>query len=63
MVAGVIFKDPKVAGKVVELLVANGVFPINTWSDSIKLGPPLTISEEAIHEAIDVFEDSIKSIK
>ena len=62
MVAGVIFKDPKVADKVVELLVTNGVFPVNTWSDSIKLGPPLTISEEAIHEAIDVFEESIKSI-
>ena len=33
-----------------------GVLPVHTWSKSIKLGPPLTITEDAINEAFDIIE-------
>lgn len=63
MVAAVIFKDPKVAADVVEFCFNNGIFPVNTWSDSIKFGPPLTITVDAIHETFDVIEDYLRDIK
>ena len=61
--AAVIFKDPKVAADVVEFCFNNGIFPVNTWSDSIKFGPPLTITVDAIHETFDVIEDYLRDIK
>ena len=62
MVAAIIFKDSKVADRVVELCVKNGIFPVNTWSDSIKLGPPLTITREAISESMDVMMECINKV-
>jgi len=59
MVAAIILKDPKEADRVVDFCFNNGIFPVNTWSDSIKLGPPLTISVEAINEAFDVIEGQL----
>ena len=56
MVAGIIFKDKQTADEVVEFCFNNGIFPVNTWSKSIKLGPPLTITIEAMNEAFDVLE-------
>jgi len=41
--------------------VNNGVLPVWTKRESVKLGPPLTISESAIVESMDVIRDSIRS--
>ena len=62
MVAGIIFHDPSKANDVVINSVKNGVMPVNTWSTSIKLGPPLTITIDAINEAADVMEECIKKV-
>jgi 4-aminobutyrate aminotransferase len=62
MVAGIIFHDPTKANEVVVESVRNGVMPVNTWSTSIKIGPPLTISIDAINEAADVIEECIKNV-
>ena len=62
MVAAIIFKDSKFADKVVEMCVKNGIFPVNTWSESIKLGPPLTISVEAINESVDVIIECMNEV-
>lgn len=62
MVAGIIFHDPTKANEVVVESVRNGVMPVNTWSTSIKIGPPLTISVDAINEAADVIEECIKNV-
>ena len=59
MVAAIIFKDPKEADRVVEFCFNNGIFPVNTFSESIKLGPPLTIPAAAINEAFDVIEGQL----
>ena len=60
MVAGIIFHEKDVATKVVVDCVRNGVMVMNTWSTSIKMGPPLTITVEALEESFDVVERSIK---
>jgi 4-aminobutyrate aminotransferase-like enzyme len=35
---------------------------VHTGRESIKLGPPLTITDEALLEAISVFEEAIKEV-
>ena len=59
MVAGIIFKVKQTADEVVEFCFNNGIFPVNTWSESIKLGPPLTITVEAMNEAFDILEGAL----
>jgi len=63
MVGAIIFNKKADANAVVVSSVRNGVIPVNTFSTSIKIGPPLTISVDALHEAIDVIEGSIQGIE
>ena len=60
MVGAIILHQKEIANTVVVDCVRNGVMPVNTWSTSIKIGPPLTISISAIEEAFDVIEQSIE---
>ena len=46
---------------VTENCVKNGVLTVWTKRESIKLGPPLTISESAIIESMGVIKDFIRS--
>jgi 4-aminobutyrate aminotransferase/(S)-3-amino-2-methylpropionate transaminase len=62
MVAGIILKSTDAANKTVNNCLLNGVLPVCTFRESIKLGPPLTISIDAINEAFDVIENAIKTI-
>ena len=59
MIGAIIFNDKEDANSVVVNSVRKGVMPVNTWSTSIKIGPPLTISIDAINEALDVIEECI----
>jgi len=60
MVAGIVFDTTERTNKIVNDCIENGVLPVCTFRESIKLGPPLTIPVEAIDEAFDVIEDCIK---
>jgi len=60
MVAAIILKNTEIANKVVKNCVLNGVLPVCTFRESIKLGPPLTITVDAIEEAFDVIEAAIE---
>ena len=60
MVGAIILHQKEIANTVVVDCVRNGVMPVNTWSTSIKIGPPLTISISAIEEAFNVIERSIE---
>jgi len=62
MIGAIIFKNKEDANCVVVNSVRNGVMPVNTWSTSIKIGPPLTISIDALNEAFDVIETQISEL-
>lgn len=59
MVAGLIFEKPKMAKKIVLECIKNGVLAIATSKGSIKIGPPLTITPEAIRECVEVMDKII----
>jgi len=62
LVGAILFYDKKISDHVVVNMVKQGVLPVNTWSHSIKLGPPLTIAPEALEEAFDVIEKIILDV-
>ena len=59
MVTGLIFESTAAATSVIKDCIMNGVLPVYTSRESIKLGPPLTITLDAIEEAFDVIESCI----
>lgn len=61
MVSAIIVKDADMGNYVTENCVKNGVLTVWTKRESIKLGPPLTISESAIIESMGVIKDFIRS--
>jgi 4-aminobutyrate aminotransferase / (S)-3-amino-2-methylpropionate transaminase / 5-aminovalerate transaminase len=61
MIAGVIFENTRIATAVVKDCIKNGVLPVCTNLNSIKIAPPLTISSSAIKESISVVANSIKT--
>ena len=56
---GIITKNTEQAMSIVKKCIENGVLPVCTYKNAIKLGPPLTIALEAIEEAFDVIESCI----
>ena len=60
MVSAIIVKDGDMGNYVTKRCVNNGVLPVWTKRESVKLGPPLTISESAIIESMSVIRDSIR---
>jgi len=63
MVAGIIFRDEPTATKVIKECVHSGVLPVYTFRNSIKLGPPLTITKAAIKEALGVISECIQGVE
>ncbi len=69
MIMAVLFQDPATgkadgpfASRVAERCMQKGVLPVHTGRESIKLGPPLTISDEALLEGIAVLAESIAEV-
>ena len=61
MVAGIILKTKEQASSIVKRCINNGVLIMDTKRESIKLGPPLTITTDALKEVFDVLEQEIKN--
>ena len=66
LLAGVLFKDPKTAepdgffaSQVCEKAMQKGLLLVHTGRESIKIGPPLTIPDEALEEGLDAFDEAI----
>jgi 4-aminobutyrate aminotransferase-like enzyme len=66
LISAILFQDPLtgepdglIASKVAEECYEQGLLVVHTGRESIKLGPPLTISDEALLEAIDVLSEAI----
>jgi len=60
LIAGIIFEKTEDATAVVIECINRGVLPVCTNRNSIKLAPPLTITPDAIKEALGVIRDVIK---
>jgi 4-aminobutyrate aminotransferase-like enzyme len=64
LIASVIFNDfnnlskSELASQISEKCMQKGLLVVHTGRESIKLGPPLTISDEALIEAMSVFEEA-----
>jgi 4-aminobutyrate aminotransferase-like enzyme len=68
LIASLIFKDSnkfnksELASKVSEKSMQKGLLVVHTGRESIKLGPPLIIDDEAILEAMQVLEESLTEV-
>lgn len=69
LLAGIIIIDPvnkkpdsAFASKVCERAMQKGLLLVHTARESIKIGPPLTICDEALMEGLDVLEESFEEI-
>jgi len=69
LISAVLFRCPTTghadhvfASKVAELCMQKGLLVVHTGRESIKIGPPLTIADEALLEGIDVLGESISEI-
>lgn len=63
LIAGLIFEKAEVATAVVMECIKQGVLPVCTNRNSIKLAPPLTITPLALKEALSVIQDVIANYK
>ena len=63
--AGVIFKSLEneplgsLCSKICKKSLLNGLILVHTGRESIKIGPPLMISEKALREGLEIFDQSI----
>lgn len=69
LVAGIIFVKPdtgepdnELASKVSEKCMQKGLLVVHTGRESIKIGPPLVIPDEALLEGIKVFDEAISEV-
>ena len=60
MIAGIILKDKKLVSNIITNCINQGILIMDTKRESIKLGPPLTITIKALSEVFDVLENNIK---
>ena len=67
LITAILFQDPNtlkpdgyLTSKIVHKCYEKGLLVVHTGRESIKLGPPLTITDEALLEGIDVIVESYK---
>lgn len=69
LISAILFKDPEtgkadglIASKIAERCYEKGLLVVHTGRESIKLGPPLTITDEALLEGINVIIESFNEV-
>lgn len=69
LIAAILFKNPInqkpdsiFTSKIAEKCMQKGLLVVHTGRESIKIGPPLVISEEALIEGINVIDESIEEL-
>ncbi|MFL2713260.1 MAG: aspartate aminotransferase family protein [Gammaproteobacteria bacterium] len=69
LIAAILFKDPEtgeadglIASKIAEKCYEKGLLVVHTGRESIKIGPPLTITDEALLEGISVIAESFNEV-
>jgi 4-aminobutyrate aminotransferase / (S)-3-amino-2-methylpropionate transaminase / 5-aminovalerate transaminase len=59
MVAGFVFKNKAIADAVCDICVNRGLLPVHTGRESVKIGPPLTITENHLKEGLMILDKAI----
>jgi len=57
--------DPDLAHRIVEKCFHKGLLffaPVGAWGQTLKIAPPLTISEPAVREGLSVLEEAITEV-
>jgi 4-aminobutyrate aminotransferase-like enzyme len=69
LISAILFQDPKTgkpdgltASLIVEKCYEKGLLVVHTGRESIKFGPPLTISDEALMEGIEVIYEAFNEV-
>jgi 4-aminobutyrate aminotransferase-like enzyme len=69
LISGVLFRDPKTGNpdgaftsRVAERCMQKGLLVVHTGRESIKLGPPLTITDAALLEGVDVLSEAVAEV-
>ena len=69
LIASILFKNPKngdadgnFASQVAELCMHKGLLIVHTGRESIKIGPPLTITDNALLEGVGVISEAIQEV-
>ncbi len=69
LISSILFQDPKtgspdglIASEICERCYQKGLLVVHTGRESIKIGPPLTISDSALIEGIDIIIESFKEV-
>ena len=67
LIASILFQEPStgepdayIASKIVDKCYQKGLLVVHTGRESIKLGPPLTISDDALIEGLDIIAECFK---
>jgi len=59
LVAGIVFKDKELASKVCHSCMESGLLVVHTGIESIKLAPPLTITEYHLKKGLEILKREI----
>jgi len=68
MIAAIIFKETEFknvnekVSELAEVCMQKGLLIVHTGRESIKIGPPLTITEDALLEGLEVLNISIEKV-
>jgi 4-aminobutyrate aminotransferase/diaminobutyrate-pyruvate transaminase/4-aminobutyrate aminotransferase/(S)-3-amino-2-methylpropionate transaminase len=62
MIWGLYTGNPELTQKIIERCAEKGLLLVSTHGPAIKIGPPLTIPDEALSEGVKVLEESFKEI-
>jgi len=62
LLAAIVVKNAKFANQVCERAMQKGLLLVHTGRESIKIGPPLTIPDDALIEGLDVLNESIMEV-
>jgi 4-aminobutyrate aminotransferase-like enzyme len=62
LIASLIFKDAEFASRVAERCYQKGLLVVHTGRESIKIGPPLTIPDDALLEGVEVLCEAIAEV-
>ena len=69
MIAAILFRNPLdgkpdtiLPSKIAELCMQKGLLVVHTGRESIKIGPPLIIPDEALYEGIGVIDEALGEV-